>query len=377
MAVLILCRATGARAMSRPQIASLSASVPQLLQQRKVHHAVIPRGRPGRSAVSGIVATVFGATGFLGRYVVNRLGRLGSQVVIPYRCDQYDIMYLRPMGDLGQLTFMEWDPRNKDSTKQALQHSDVVINLVGREWETSHFSFEDVFVNIPRDIASLAQEAGVEKLIHMSHLNADIKSPSKYLRNKAIGEEVVREIFPEAVIVKPSEIYGREDSVLNYYANMRWFGGVPLISLGQKTVKQPIYVSDVAKAIVNIANDPDIFGKTYALAGPHRYLLQDMVKYIFAVAHRPLLQYPLPRPIYHLVAKFFELNPFDKWTSRDKVDRFHITDKKFPDLPGLEDLGIVPTPLEQKAIEVLRRHRRYRWLDADLDVVKPVTHVNY
>ncbi|XP_063784561.1 NADH dehydrogenase [ubiquinone] 1 alpha subcomplex subunit 9, mitochondrial [Pseudophryne corroboree] len=377
MAAVTLCRATGARAMSRPPIASFSASVPLLLQQRKVHHAVIPHGRPGRSAVSGVVATVFGATGFLGRYVVNKLGRIGSQVVIPYRCDQYDIMYLRPMGDLGQLTFMEWDPRDRESTKRALQYSDVVINLVGKEWETSNFSFEDVFVNIPKDIALLAREAGVEKLVHVSHLNADIKSPSKYLRNKAVGEEAVRELFPEAIIVKPSEIYGREDSFLNYYANMRWFGGVPLISFGQKTVKQPIYVSDVAKALVNIAKDPDSFGKTYALVGPHRYLLQDMVKYIFAVAHRPLLQYPLPRPIYHLIAKFFELNPFDKWTTRDKVDRFHITDKKFPDLPGLEDLGIVPTPLEQKAIEVLRRHRKYRWLDAELDVVKPVTPVNY
>lgn len=363
--------------MSRPQISSLAASVPVILQQRNVHHAVIPHGKPGRSAVSGVVATVFGATGFLGRYVVNRLGRIGSQVVIPYRCDEYDMMYLRPMGDLGQIQFLEWNSRDKESTRQALQHSDVVINLVGREWETRNFSFEDVFVNIPKNIAQLAKEAGVEKLIHVSHLNADIKSPSKYLRNKAIGEEAVREVFPEAIIVKPSEIFGREDAFLNYYANMRWFGGVPLISYGKKTVKQPVYVSDVARAIVNITKDPDSVGKTYALAGPHRYLLQDMVRYMFAVAHRPFLLYPLPRPVYYWLIKIFELNPFDKWTSRDKVDRFHTTDKKFPDLPGLEDLDITPTPLEQKAIEVLRRHRKYRWLDADLDVAKPATPVNY
>ncbi|PIO25840.1 hypothetical protein AB205_0158130 [Aquarana catesbeiana] len=157
---------------------------------------------------------------------------------------------------------------------------------------------------------------------------------------------------------------------------MRWFAGVPLIAYGKKTVKQPIYVTDVARAIVNIAKDPDSIGKTYALAGPNRYLLQDMVRYIFAVTHRPLFLYPLPRPIYHSLARFFELNPFDKWTSRDKVDRFHTTDKKFPDLPGLEDLDIIPTSLEQKAIEVLRRHRKYRWLDADLDVAKPATTVN-
>ncbi|CAN2387382.1 NADH dehydrogenase ubiquinone 1 alpha subcomplex [Pristimantis euphronides] len=375
MAAITLCRAAGARAMSRSPISALAARVPAVLQQRSVHHAVIPRGKPGRSAVSGVVATVFGATGFLGRYVVNRLGRIGSQVVIPYRCDQYDVMYLRPMGDLGQLMFMEWDPSNRESTRQMLQHSNVVINLVGKEWETSNFSFEDVFVNLPKDMALLAREAGVKKFIHVSHLNADIKSPSKLLRSKAVGEEAVRDAFPDAVILRPSEMFGREDQFLNYYANMRWFGGVPLIAYGEKTLKQPIYVVDVAKAIVNIIKDPDSVGKTYALAGPNQYLLQDMVRYIFAVAHRPLLQYPLPRSLFHLVARFFELNPFDKWTSRDKVDRFHITDKKYPDLPGLEDLGIVPTPLEQKAIEVLRRHRRYRWLDASLDVIKPPTPV--
>ncbi|XP_040201068.1 NADH dehydrogenase [ubiquinone] 1 alpha subcomplex subunit 9, mitochondrial [Rana temporaria] len=377
MAVIMLCRSAGGRAMSRPQISSLAASVPVILQQRNVHHAVVPHGKPGRSAVSGVVATVFGATGFLGRYVVNRLGRIGSQIVIPYRCDHYDIMYLRPMGDLGQIQFLEWNPRDKESTLQALQCSDVVINLVGREWETRNYSYEDVFVTIPKNIALLAKEAGVEKFIHVSHLNADIKSPSRYLRNKAIGEEAVREVLPEAIIVKPSEIYGREDKFLNYYANLRWFGGVPLIAYGKKTVKQPVYVADIARAIVNIAKDPDSMGKTYALAGPNRYLLHDMVRYIYSVTHRPLFLYPLPRPIYHSLARFFELNPFDQWTSRDKVDRFHTTDKKFPDLPGLEDLDITPTSLEQKAIEVLRRHRKYRWLDADLDVTKPATPVNY
>ncbi|XP_030070440.1 NADH dehydrogenase [ubiquinone] 1 alpha subcomplex subunit 9, mitochondrial [Microcaecilia unicolor] len=375
MASVTRCwRAAGVLSMSKSGITSL---VPITLQARKIHHAVIPKGKGGRSSFSGIVATVFGSTGFLGRYVVNRLGRIGSQVVIPYRCDQYDIMYLRPMGDLGQLIFLEWDPRNKDSIRRALEHSSVVINLVGREWETRNFSFEDIYVNIPKDIAQLSREAGVGTLIHMSHLNADMKSPSKYLRNKAVGERVVREEFPDAIIMKPSEMFGREDRFFNHFANMRWFGGVPLISLGKKTVKQPIYVVDVAKAIINAIGDPDSKGKTYVLAGPNRYLLYDVAKYIFAVAHRPFITYPLPRPLYHLVARFFEISPFEPWTTRDKVDRFHTTDMKFPDLPGLEDLGIMPTPMEQKAIEVLRRHRRYRWLEAELEDAKPAKPVNF
>ncbi|KAG8438857.1 hypothetical protein GDO86_005155 [Hymenochirus boettgeri] len=378
MAAVTFCRVTGVRPMSRSQVTTLVTRLPIVLQQREIHHALIPHGRPGRSASSGIVATVFGSSGFLGRYVVNGLGKIGSQVILPHRCDPYDIKHLRPMGDLGQLIFMEWNSKdNKDATRKLLENSNVVINLIGKEWETKNFSFEDVFVNIPRELALLAHEAGVEKFIHMSHLNADMKSPSKYLRNKAVGEEAVREVFPDAIIMKPSEIYGREDRFFNHYANMRWFGGVPLISFGKKTVKQPVYVVDVAKAIVKAIQDPDSNGKTYALVGPNRYLLHDLVEYIFSVAHRPFLPYPMPRPLYRMVARLFEINPFEPWITRDKIDRFHTTDKKLSDLPGLEDLGIVPTPVEQKAIEVLRRHRKYRWLAANLEEAKHANTVNY
>ncbi|CAJ1057220.1 NADH dehydrogenase 1 alpha subcomplex subunit 9%2C mitochondrial [Notolabrus celidotus] [Xyrichtys novacula] len=358
--------------------AVLSAASVSSVQQRKLHHAVIPKGKGGRSSSSGIAATVFGATGFLGRYVVNRLGRIGSQVIIPHRNDQYDVMYLRPMGDLGQIMFMEWDARNKDSIKRALEHSNVVINLVGREWETRNYHFEDIFVKIPEQIAKAAREAGITKFIHMSHLNADIRSPSKYLRNKAVGETAVREEFPDAIIMKPSEVFGREDRFFNYYANMRWFGNaIPLMAMGKKTVKQPVYVVDVAKAIINAVRDPDANGKTYALVGPNRYLLHDLVEYIYAVTHRAFLPYPLPRPLYHLAASFFAMSPFEPWTSPDKIERFHLTDMKYPGLPGLEDLGITPSTVEQKAIEILRRHRGFRYLEADLDEAKPAKTVNY
>uniref|UniRef100_A0A8C8VKV9 NADH dehydrogenase [ubiquinone] 1 alpha subcomplex subunit 9, mitochondrial n=1 Tax=Pelusios castaneus TaxID=367368 RepID=A0A8C8VKV9_9SAUR len=356
-------------------VSGIPASASSALQQRRhVHYAVIPHGRSGRSSVSGIVATVFGATGFLGRYIVGQLGRIGSQIIIPYRCDQYYIRHLQLMGDLGQIIFMEWDTRDKETIRRALEHSNVVINLVGKEWETKNFSFEDLFVNVPREIAMAAREAGVEKFIHLSHLNADMKSPSKYLRNKAVGERVVREEFPDAIIMKPSEMFGREDEFFNYFARVyghSWTFFVPLISLGKKTEKQPVYVVDVAKAIISAIKDPDAKGKTYALTGPHRYLLYDLVEYVYATAHRYYLPVPVSRTLYHLFARISELIWHQPTLTRDKVDRFHTTDKKLPDLPGLEDLGIQPTPVEQKAIEILRCHRRYRWLHANVDETKP------
>ncbi|KAM5334408.1 NADH dehydrogenase [ubiquinone] 1 alpha subcomplex subunit 9, mitochondrial [Glossophaga mutica] len=376
MAAAVYPRLVRALPMSRSSITSLAISVFPGPPQRQLHHALIPHGKGGRSSVSGVVATVFGATGYLGRYVVNHLGRMGSQVIIPYRCDTYDTMHLRPMGDLGQIIFLEWNGRNKDSIQRAVEHSNVVINLVGRDWETKNFDFEDVFVKIPQTIAQVSKDAGVERFIHISHLNADIKSSSRYLRNKAVGEKEVRDAFPEAIIIKPSDIFGREDRFLNYFANMRWFGGVPLISLGKKTVKQPVYVVDVAKGIVNAIKEPDARGKTFAFVGPNRYLLFDLVQYVFGVAHRPFLPYPLPHFAYQLVARLFETSPFEPWTTRDKVERVHVTDMTLPHLPGLEDLGIQATPLETKAIEVLRRHRTYRWLSSEIEDVKPAKTVN-
>ncbi|XP_061107636.1 NADH dehydrogenase [ubiquinone] 1 alpha subcomplex subunit 9, mitochondrial [Conger conger] len=379
-AVAFVCRRPGSvlPRISKAGPPAVLSAVPATVQQRKVHHSVIPRGKGGRSSSSGISACVFGATGFLGRYVVNHLGRIGTQIIIPHRCDQYDIMYLKPMGDLGQIIFLDWDARNRESIQKALAHSNVVINLVGREWETSNYSFQDIYENIPRELARAARQAGVTKFIHLSHLNADIRSPSKYLRNKAVGESVVREEFPDAIIMKPAEMFGREDRFFNHFANMRWFGkAVPLIALGKKTTKQPVHVVDVSKAIVSAIKDPESNGKTYAIVGPHRYLLHDLVEYLYAVVHRPFVPYPVPRPLYHMAARFFELNPFEPWTTRDKIDRLHTTDMKYPGLPGLEDLGITPSSVEQRAIEVLRRHRRLRWLDAELGDAKPAKTVDF
>uniref|UniRef100_UPI000682C246 NADH dehydrogenase [ubiquinone] 1 alpha subcomplex subunit 9, mitochondrial n=1 Tax=Ictidomys tridecemlineatus TaxID=43179 RepID=UPI000682C246 len=323
MAAAVHPRFVRALPMSRSAISAVATSVVYGLPCRQLHHALIPHGKGGRSSVSGVVATVFGATGFLGRYVVNHLGRMGSQVIIPYRCDPYDVMHLRPMGDLGQIIFLEWNGRDKDSIRRAVEHSNVVINLVGRDWETRNFDFEDVFVKIPQTIAQISKEAGVEKFIHVSHLNANIRSSSRYLRNKAVGENEVRNAFPEATIIKPSDIFGREDRFLNHFANIRWFGGVPLISLGRKT-----------KCLSHVIS----FSRW--------------------------------------IARLFEISPFEPWTTRDKVERIHITDMTLPHLPGLEDLGIQASPLELKAIEVLRRHRTYRWLSSEIEDVKPAKTVN-
>lgn len=238
--------------------------------------AAMKRGTGGRSSFNGMVATVFGSTGFVGRYVCNKLGKIGTQMILPYRCDQYETARLKVTGDLGQVLFQQFDLRDEEAIRKSMKYSNVVINLIGRDWETPNFTFDEVHVDGARRLARLAKEMGVERFIHMSALNASpnpeailLDSGSGYLRSKYFSELAVREEFPEATIVRPSDIYGSEDRFLRLYAS-NWrhqMRGVPLWRNGEATEKQPVYVSDVAQAIVNIARDPDTAGKVYQAIG--------------------------------------------------------------------------------------------------------------
>lgn len=162
-------------------------------------------GGPGnRSSVSGGVATVFGATGFVGKYVVNELARNGTQVICPYRSVDEKAIPLKQMGDLGQIVLLkDWHLNNDEMTEYAIKRSNIVINLIGNALETRNFSFEDVHTAWPARLAQIAKESSlVERLIHFSDMGASPDHPSRRLRSKAAGDAAVRETFPEATIFK-------------------------------------------------------------------------------------------------------------------------------------------------------------------------------
>ncbi|CAG5120071.1 unnamed protein product, partial [Candidula unifasciata] len=206
------------------------------------------RGTGGRSSFSGIVATVFGATGYLGRHVCNSLGKIGSQLIIPYRCEAIYTTRLRLVGDLGQVLFFPFHLRDEAAIRKVVQYSNVVINLIGSDYETKNFSFHDVHVEGAQRLARIAKEAGVEKFIHVSHLNAKenpqkIWKGSDYLRSKYESELAVREEFPEAIIFKPTDMFGEGDKFLMHYAcKGRWIlQQLPLWKKGEQTIKQPVF----------------------------------------------------------------------------------------------------------------------------------------
>ncbi|KAL8618992.1 hypothetical protein ACOMHN_018374 [Nucella lapillus] len=324
------------------------------------------RGRGGRSSFSGIVATVFGASGFVGRYVCNRLGKIGSQIIVPYRGDPYEVERLRMCGDLGQVLFFPFYLNDEEAVKKVMKYSNVVINLIGREWETRNYDFNAVHVDGARRIARLARESGVEKLIHFSSLNASPtpqpiynKAGSKFLRTKYEGELAVREEFPEAIIFRPADIYGSEDRFLRYYANFwrRAHGTIPLWKKGEATIKQPVFVQDVAQGVIEAIKNPDNAGETYELVGPERYYLADLVDYFYRVMRYRTAKRSYLSPAFRMKAFVMGFAPAEPLYSLHKLEKEFVTDVT-TGCPTLEDLGVTLTQMENQVPWELKPFRQ-------------------
>ncbi|KAK0553500.1 Protein-lysine N-methyltransferase efm5 [Tilletia horrida] len=371
-------RSSSAAATARAAI--LSASVPSSsspapspaaagasrIVTRGAHDLVIKRktGKPiiksgpyggGRSSASGHVATVFGCTGFLGRYLVNRLAQRGTQVIVPYR-DEEEKRHLKVLGDLGQVVPMEWDLRDDQQTEECLRHSDIVYNLVGRNYETKNFKFADVHVHGAERIAQIAEAAGVSRFVHVSHLNADLESPSAFYRTKAEGEIVVKRAFEGATIVRPGPIFGHEDRLLNQMASwpITWH-----VNYG-KTTLRPVHSLDVALALDTLMDAEETsIGQTFSLAGPKRHTSAELLNLVESLTLNKIVRLGLNVPKVALMTAA-RVGDLAWWPmlSPDEVERRYIDDKE--DEPGTKswaDLGITPDAVEEVAISYLRRYR--------------------
>jgi len=310
----------------------------------------------GRSSNSGITATVFGAYGFVGRYVVNRLARAGARIVVPYRGDDYDMKHLKPMGDLGQIVPYEMSIRSYEELETAIEGSNVVINLLGKPFETNRFNFDQINHAFPRVLGSLCTDLGVDRVVHFSALGASPSADSKWLRTKYAGEQALLEEFPDTTILRPATIIGNEDKFFNKMAEfMRFVPVMPLIH-GPNAKQQPVYALDVAAAVQAVLMQPETAGRTIALAGPKTYTNAEIYEYVSKTIRRPNNAVAMPRMALELVGAAIEGLPKPAIT-RDQV-RTYLSDLTAPDdLPGLRDLGIEPTPLEEVGLLYLKRFR--------------------
>ncbi|KAF7721169.1 hypothetical protein EC973_005136 [Apophysomyces ossiformis] len=321
--------------------------------RKKTGQPMIKYGRGGRSTTNGHIATVFGCTGFLGRYVVNKLAREGTQVVVAYR-DPDEARHLKVTGDLGQIVPLEFDLRNKQQLMECVRHSDIVYNLVGRDYETKNFTFEDVHVHGSRTLAEICAEAGVARFVQVSALNASEDSTSKFLRSKALGEKAVKEVIPDATIVRPGTMWGHEDRFLNRIgAGDGWQFWV---NEGQTKIR-PVSAVDVAQAMNVMLTAESTAGKTYELYGPKEYTIEQIYQVAREISLKPLPIYPIPTPIAKFAATLLDKLPYNQMISPDLIERMTMDDKPTPGALTFEDLYIEPMQFDNVAIQFLRRFR--------------------
>ncbi|HXC91213.1 MAG TPA: complex I NDUFA9 subunit family protein [Stellaceae bacterium] len=302
---------------------------------------------------------VLGGSGFVGRYVVQRLAARGD--VVPVGCRHAeDAKFLMTFGLVGQIAAVDVTIDDEQLLPAFLAGNEAVVNCVGILQEGGAQTFERVHHLGPARMARLAREAGVARLVHISAIGADPRSPSAYARTKAAGEAAVRDAFPTATILRPSVVFGPEDQFFNRFAGIAMISPlVPLIGGGQ-TRFQPVYVGDVADAVLKCLEDPATAGRTYELGGPKTYTMRELIELLLAEIRRKRVLVDLPFGAAELQARLMSILPRPPLTV-DQVELLKRDNVVSSGALTLAALGIAPTAVEGILPSYLDRFRRGGW----------------
>lgn len=300
--------------------------------------------------------TIFGGTGFIGRYVVSRLAERGARLRVISRSPDTHGHHLQPLGRVDQIVVQSADLDSEAALRRALAGAAGVVNLIGILYETGRRSFAEVQGALPGRIAAAARAEGVARMVQISAIGADPASASAYARSKADGERRVLEAFAEATVLRPSIVIGPEDGFFNRFAALARISPVlPLIG-GGRTRFQPVYVGDVAQAVVAALEREDCPGQIYELGGPQTYTFAELMRYMLKVVGRRRLLLSVPFGLAEVLARLLELLPEPPLT-RDQVELLKVDNVVSPGMPGLQALGITPTPIELIVPQYLARYR--------------------
>ena len=335
--------------------------------------------------MKGRLVSVIGGGGFLGRYVVQDLVRAGARVRVCVR-DPQGAQFLKILGDVGQVSIVYANVCNPGSLLTAVDGADSVINLAGVLKKRGKNSYERVHVEGARNVAMAAKDSGIKNLVHVSSISANPDSRSAYGRTKSAGEQAVMEEFPDAVILRPSLLIGPEDQFMNTFAKMAGISpvlpvvGCPVIpkikmvagastqwripvlefcSMGGANF-QPVYVGDVASAIINSLNNKSARGKTFELTGPLTYTFKRLLELMLAETEQKCLIVPAPIPMALTQAFFMEFIP-GSIVSRDQVWLMVEGNVKSGECPTIEALGITPKNIESVLPTYLRSYRPQKY----------------
>lgn len=310
-------------------------------------------------AAPGLI-TVFGGSGFIGSQVVQALARRGWRIRVAVR--RPDRAYrLQTSGHVGQIQAVRCDATDFDQVAAAMQGADAAINLIGILYEAGARSFEALHVEAARNIATACAAARVDRLVHMSAIGASPEAASDYARTKAAGEMAAREAKPDAVVVRPSIVFGSGDGFLNRFAAMATMApALPLIGGGHIRF-QPVFVGDVAEAIVRAVERPDAAGRTFELGGPEVMTMEEVLKLVLRETRRRNGLIPLPFFAARMIGSMAQLTAMvgiAPVLTRDQVVSLESDNVVADGAEGLEALGVEPTGIEAIAPSYLWRYRR-------------------
>lgn len=300
------------------------------------------------------LVTVVGGSGFLGRYIVQRLAEAGYRVRVAVRHPDR-ALFLKPLGGLGQIQLVRGDIGSDVQMAAAFAGAAAGINLVGILDEKAGQKFVRVQAEGAGRAARAAAAAGIARYVQVSAIGADAGSPVPYARTKAQGEANVLAAIPQAVILRPSLVVGPEDQFLNRFAAMaRSAPALPVIAGNSRF--QPVYVLDVAAAVVAALTLPGVAGRTFELGGPEALSFRDILKMINRETRAKRSLVEVPDGIARLMGKMGDLLPFMPMTS----DQFAMLQKDnvvAAGMPGLAELGLTPTPMAAFVPAMLERYR--------------------
>ncbi|MCY4034828.1 MAG: complex I NDUFA9 subunit family protein [Hyphomicrobiales bacterium] len=302
---------------------------------------------------------VFGGSGFLGRHLVQRLARLGYPMRIGVRHPN-NALFLKPMGKVGQIEIVPADIRNTAHAASLMRDAFAVINLVGILQETGGRHFDDIHAEAPGQLAQHAATLGVTRFVQMSALGASADSPSHYAQSKALGEELVLDAFPDAVVMRPSIVFGPEDDFFNRFASMtRLSPALPLIGGGQ-TRFQPIFVDDVARAVIIALEHSGTDGEIFELGGNEVLSFEELLEKMLEVIERKRILLPVPFAVAEALAFCIGWIPNSPLTP-DQLRMLHtdniVSREAVAERRDCQALGIEPYPLQAVLPSYLARFR--------------------
>lgn len=307
------------------------------------------------------VATVFGGSGFVGRYIVQRLAKQGWRVKVASRRPN-EAMFTQVYGFPGQVTPMLANIRFPKTIEEAIEGSSAVVNCVGILNQIKQQKFDAIHFKAAENIAKISSQMDVDRLIHMSSLGSTIGSPSEYADSKARGEQVVIDNFEEAIIFRPSVIFGNEDEFFNKFASLARLS-IVLPLPGGHTQFQPVFVDDVAQAVEKAVIE-DIKPGIYELGGPDQLSLKQLIDRMLEIIRRKRLVLAFPAPLFSPVAWIFDMLQFvsgglvpNQMITRDQLQQLGQDNVVTGAYPTFAELGITPTSMSGELEKYLYSYR--------------------